>query len=126
MSTKNISLVSPATLQGVIDALGLQGDLSDQRRLDLRSSLRTFAKVMGKTPDQVPADIGALNSQIAGLTAQMVGLSAPRWANVKSGLTAALSLTGAKVIAGKRRGALAPEWAALLDQVECRYERARC
>jgi integrase len=103
----------------------LRADLSDQRRLDLRSSLRTFAKVMGKTPDQVPADIGALNSQIAGMTAQIVGLSAPRWANVKSGLTTALSLTGAKVIAGKRRGALAPEWAALLDQVEDRYERSR-
>ena len=125
MSTKNISLVSPTTLQEVIDALALRSDLTDQRRLDLRSSLRTFAKVMGKTPDQVPADIGALNSQIAGMTAQMVGLSAPRWANVKSGLTTALSLTGAKVIAGKRRGALAPEWAALLDQVDGRYERAR-
>jgi integrase len=125
MSTKTISLVSPASLQGVIDALALRSDLSDQRRLDLRSSLRTFAKVMGKTPDQVPADIGALSSQIAGLTAQMVGLSAPRWANVKSGLTTALALTGAKVIAGKRRGALAPEWEVLLDQVDGRYERAR-
>ena len=57
MSTKNISLVSPATLQGVIDAIALRADLSDQRRLDLRSSLRTFAKVLGKTPDQVAADI---------------------------------------------------------------------
>ena len=125
MSTKNISLVSPTTLQEVIDALSLRSDLTDQRRLDLRSSLRTFAKVLGKTPDQVAADISVLNSQIAGLTAQMAGLSAPRWANVKSGLTTALSLTGAKVIAGKRRGALAPEWAALLDQVQGRYERAR-
>ncbi|MEI6801407.1 MAG: hypothetical protein WCO04_19650, partial [Pseudomonadota bacterium] len=106
MSTKNISLVSPTTLQGVIDALGLRSDLTDQRRQDLRSSLRTFAKVMGKAPDQIPADIGVLNSNISGLTAQMVGLSAPRWANVKSGMTTALSLTGAKVIAGKRRGAL--------------------
>ena len=125
MSTKNASLVSPTTLQEVIEALALHSDLTDQRRQDLRSSLRTFAKVMGKTPDQVPADIGALNSQIAGLTAQMVGLSAPRWANAKSGLTTALSLTGAKVIAGKRRGALAPEWEVLLDQVEDRYERSR-
>ncbi len=125
MSTKTISLVSPTTLQGVIDALALRSDLTDQRRLDLRSSLRTFARVLGKVPDQVAADIGALNRQIAGMTAQMVGLSAPRWANVLSGLTTALSLTGAKVIAGKRRGALAPEWAALLDQVEGRYERAR-
>ncbi|MEI6801064.1 MAG: hypothetical protein WCO04_17900, partial [Pseudomonadota bacterium] len=106
MSTKNISLVSPATLQGVIDALALRSDLSDQRRQDLRSSLRTFARVLGEVPDQVPADIGALNSQIAGLSAQTAGLSTPRWANVKSGLTTALSLTGAKVIAGKRRGAL--------------------
>jgi integrase len=59
------------------------------------------------------------------MTAQVAGLSPPRWANVKSGLTTALSLTGAKVIAGKRRGALAPEWAALLDQVVGAYERAR-
>lgn len=109
----------------MIDALALRKELSDQRRLDLRSSLRTFAKVMGKTPDQIPADISLLSSQIAGMTAQEAGLSPPRWANVKSGLTTALSLTGAKVIAGKRRGALAPEWAALLDQVVGAYERAR-
>jgi hypothetical protein len=44
---------------------------------------------------------------------------------VKSGLTTALSLVGAKVIAGKRRGALAPEWEVLLDQVVGAYERAR-
>lgn len=125
MSTKNTSLVSLSTLKEVIDAIALRSDLTDQRRLDLRSSLRTFAKVMGKTPDQVPADIGALNGQIAGMTAQMVGLSAPRWANVKSGLTTALALTGAKVIAGKRRGPLAPEWEVLLAQVEGAYERAR-
>jgi hypothetical protein len=125
MSTKNASQVSLSTLQEVIDALALRDDLTDQRRLDLRSSLRTFSKALGKTPDQVPADIGVLNSQITGMTAQMVGLSAPRWANVRSGLTTALSLTGAKVIAGKRRGPLAPEWEVLLDQVEGAYERAR-
>ena len=125
MSMKSTSRVSPSNLQEVIRALGDRDDLTDQRRMDLRSSLRTFAKVLGKTPDQVPADLGALNRQIAGVTAQMVGLSAPRWANVKSGLTAALSLTGAHVIAGKRRGDLAPEWASLLAQVEDRYERAR-
>ena len=125
MSTKNTSLVSPTTLQGVIDALALRSDLTDQRRLDLCSSLRTFARVLGKVPDQIPADISALNSQIAGMTAQMTGLTSPRWANVRSGLTAALSLTGAKVIRGKRRGAMAPEWAALLDQVVGAYERAR-
>ncbi|MFM2350066.1 MAG: hypothetical protein RIR04_1032 [Pseudomonadota bacterium] len=125
MSTKNTSLVSPTTLQGVIDALALRSDLTDQRRLDLCSSLRTFARVLGKVPDQIPADISALNSQIAGMTAQMAGLTSPRWANVRSGLTAALSLTGAKVIRGKRRGAMAPEWAALLDQVVGAYERAR-
>jgi integrase len=125
MSTKNNSRVSLSTLQEVIDALALRDDLTDQRRLDLRSSLRTFSKALGKTPNQVPADIGALNSQIAGLTAQMVGLSAPRWANVKSGLTAALTLTGAKVVPGKRRGPLSPDWAVLLDQVGDRYERSR-
>lgn len=125
MSTKTASRVSPSTLQEVIDALGDRDDLTDQRRMDLRSSLRTFAKVLGKTPDQVPADLGALSRQIAGVTAQMVRLSSPRWANVKSGLTTALSLTGAKVIAGKRRGDLAPEWAAMLTRVEGRYERAR-
>ena len=125
MSTKNASPVSLSTLQEVIDALALREDLSAQRRLDLRSSLRTFSKALGKTPNQVPADIGALNQQIAGLTAQMVGLSAPRWANVKSGLTAALTLTGAEVVPGKRRGPLSPDWAVLLDQIDDRYERSR-
>jgi integrase len=125
MSTKTPSRVAPSTLQEVIDALGVRDDLTEQRRQDLRSSVRRFAKTLGKAPAQVPADLGALNRQIAGVTAQMVGLSAPRWANVKSGLVTALSLTGAKVIAGKRRGALSPDWAVLLDRVEGRYERAR-
>ena len=47
MSTKTASRVSPSTLHEVIDALGVRDDLSDQRRQDLRSSLR----YLRTTPD---------------------------------------------------------------------------
>lgn len=125
MSTKTASPAAPANLQEVIDALATVPDLSEQRRQDLRSAVRTFARAINRQPVQITADVAALKKQLAGLTAPMVRLTRPRWANVRSGVIAALNLTQAGIVAGKRRYPLAPEWEELLGKVADRYERAR-
>lgn len=125
MSTKIVSPAAPTNLQEVIDALGTVPVLSEQRRQDLRSAARAFARAINRQPVQITADVTALKKQIAGLTAPMVGLTKPRWANVRSGVIAALNLTQAGIVAGKRRYPLSPEWEELLGKVADRYERAR-
>lgn len=125
MSTKTVSPAAPTNLQEVIDAIGTLPDLTEQRRLDLRSALRSFARGLNRRTVEIPADVAALKKQISGLTAPMVGLTKPRWANVRSGVIAALSLTGAGIVAGKRRYPLAPDWEELLAKVADRFERAR-
>jgi integrase len=125
VSTKTVSPANPTNLQEVIDAIGNVPDLTEQRRQDMRSAVRSFARGLNRQPVQIPADIAAIKKQIAGLTAQMLGFTKPRWANVKSGVIAALSLTEAGIVAGKRRYPLDPEWDGLLAKVSDRYERAR-
>lgn len=125
VSTKKPSPAAPTNLQEVIDAIGALPDLTEQRRQDLRSALRSFARGLNRQPVQIPADVAALKKQIAGLTAQMLGFTKPRWANVRSYVIAALSLTEAGIVAGKRRYPLDPEWDGLLAKVADRYERAR-
>lgn len=125
MSTTTASPAAPTNLQEVIDALATVPGLAERRRQDLRSTVRAFARAINRQPVQITADVPALKKQIAGLTAPMVGLTNPRWANVRSGLVAALSLTQAGIVTGKRRYPLATEWADLMDKVTARYERAR-
>lgn len=125
MSTKTASPAAPTNLQEVIDAIGNIPNVTEQRRQDLRSAVRTFARGQNCQPDQIPANVAALKKQIAGLTAPMVGLTKPRWANVRCGVIAALSLTEAGVVAGKRRYPLNSDWEDLLAKVADRYERAR-
>lgn len=125
VSMKTASPATPTNLQEVIDKIGTLPDLTEQRCQDLRSAVRAFARALNRQPVQITADVPALKKQIAGLTAPMVGLTKPRWANVRSGLVAALSLTQAGIVTGKRRYPFATEWADLMDKVADRYERAR-
>jgi integrase len=125
MSTQQTSLSPPATLAEVLDRiLSLEG-LARQRRQDLLSALRQVARLVGGFPADVPADPEALKRALELLTPAAAGMAESRFRNVRALLTAALDLTGAKVMRRRRHSGLAPRWAALLGSVSGRYERAR-
>jgi hypothetical protein len=89
------------------------------------SAVRRVARLLDSLPADIPADPAALKRRLGILTPAAAGMTSGRWRNVRALLTTALALSGAKVMRGRRRGALMPQWLALLERVSDRHERAR-
>jgi hypothetical protein len=98
MSTKPTSLAPPENLAEAMERiLSLEG-LHRQRRDDLLSALRQVARLLGGLPADIPANPEALRRRLNVMTPASAGMTKQRWANVRALLTAALDLTGAKVV----------------------------
>jgi integrase len=101
------------------------GSLPRQRRHDLMSAVRRVTGLLDGLPADIPADPEALRRRLSLLTPAAAGITRSRWRNIRALLTAALALTGAKVLRRRRRDSLEPAWLALLLRVGDSYERAR-
>ena len=116
---------APATLGEVLARLGAMNDLPRQRRDDLCSAVRRVTGLIGIPAADIPADAAVLRRRLSILTPAGAGMTPRRFKNVRALLTAALDLTGAKVVRRHSRYALTPAWRNLLARVNERYERAR-
>ena len=125
MSTKLVALSPPDTLAQVLERIATMNSLPSQKRHDLMSGVRRVARLLDSLPADIPADPEALKRRFAILTPAAADMTRSRWRNVRALLTTALALTGAKVMRGRRRHALMPQWLALLERVSDQYERAR-
>ena len=112
-----IPAASRATLQDVLDAIDSAPAITGKRKQDLRSAVRLAAKVLGQQPHEVAAYPRGLGRRLDSVSGLSLGLSVGRWANVRSLLRSALSLT-VPVMAGASAVDLLPEWQAL--QAEAR------
>ena len=101
-----------------------RAELSDRRRQELKSALRTVARALGRPLGEVPADPRLLGNRLAEVAPVAIGLSPGRWANVRSLLRAAISLVG-EINSGRHCGALSPSWQALWDCLTTRTARTR-
>ena len=79
---------------------------------DLRSAVRTAARVLGLPPKSVTAHPGALGPLLAGVVPAAHGLRPARWRNVRSLLGKALQLAGCRPPARPRRRSARPGLAA--------------
>ncbi len=116
---------APATLGEVLARLSAMNDLPRQRRDDLCSAVRRVAGLIGIPAADIPADAAVLRRRLSVLTPAGAGMTPRRFKNVRALLTAALELTGAKIVRRHSRYALTPAWRDLLARVDERYERAR-
>jgi integrase len=89
------------------------------------SAVRQVARLLGGLPADVPADPEALRRGLNVMTPASAGMTKRRWANVRALLTAALDLTGAKVLRQSRIVGLTPSWFSLRNRVGDPYARAR-
>ena len=94
-----------------------QADLTPSRRRDLRSAIVTLAKGLGRHPLEIPADPAVLRKRLGELTAEGLGISQGRFANIRSLLSKALALIK-PVMTGRQTIAITADWQVLLDQVE--------
>ena len=126
MSTKPPSradISSGTTLADVIMAIG-QADLPDRRRQELTSAVRTVARALGRRVEEVPADPRLLANRLSEVAEAAIGLSAGRWANVKSLLRAAMSQVR-EMSPGRHRTPLSPSWQTLWERLPTRLQKTR-
>lgn len=104
-----------SSLRELRDHLLADETVPDQRRRDLASALKTFAKAVDRPIDVLPADPALLKPLLKGITPAMIGLKPGRWKNVLSLVNAALAHVGLVVVAGRIRTKPSPAWEAVLD-----------
>jgi len=103
------------TLADVLDVVA-HADIDERRRGEIRSALRTIARALNRPPDQIPADANALRRRLDEVSPIAVGLSAGRWANIRSHLRSALHLANGQLPRAKRQPMSSP-WVELFQRL---------
>ena len=125
MSIARASLIPPRNLAEVNERILSLEDLARQRRQDLMCAVRRIARLLGGQAADIPADPEVLRRSLMTLTPASAGMTKSRLGNVRALLAAALDLTGAKIVRGRRIIGLTPTWKGLLKRVPDPFERPR-
>jgi len=112
MSLTTCSRATFANLIGVIKSATME----ERRRQDMASAVKTIARALGRTPAEIPLDLRALNNRLKHISPQSIGITTPRWHNVRSLFRAGLALMG-PVMKGRQLQPLSEGWACLYRQV---------
>ena len=122
----NVSpFVAPETrmLDSVITQIDGMADLTPTRGRDLKSALNTIARLLGKAPDRVPANVNWLYIRLRRVAPAAHNMSAKRFKNIKSDAIKALSLTGCSRARADWLRPPCPAWQALLDLVTDKHDQ---
>lgn len=82
------------TLQDVLSGLARRDDLSPHQRQDQMSSVRTAARLLGRMPAHIPADLASLRAQLNKALPAGAGISPKRFQNIRADLKRALTAVG--------------------------------
>ena len=110
-------------LSDVIAQIDGMDDLKPTRRRDLRSALATIARLLGKTPDRVPANINWMYIRLRQVAPAAHKMSPKRFQNIKSDAIKALELTGCSRARADWLRPPCPAWTALLDKLVDKHDR---
>jgi integrase len=101
----------------VLDRLSDDG-VVDSRKRDLRSAVASFARLVDKPPGLIPLDLAAIRNALDGAVPAQAGMSAKRWANLRSDLSAATAASGLRPILKTAKLELTGPWRQVLDTVQ--------
>ena len=113
----------PATLADVIAKIQAHPDLPPRRQRDLVSAIRTVSKGLSLDPALVAADPRSLRKRFEQLSPALLGVSRGRFTNLRSLVVTAVAMAGVKMMPGRAREPLSPEWEALRALLPDRYDR---
>ena len=124
MSLRSISRAACAPATSLADLLATlrAGDLRDRKRQELGSAIRTAARALGRSPEDLPMDGRLLANRLKEVAPAAIGISRLRWNNVRSLLRTALSLVQ-PISPGRNRNDLSPKWAALWNSLASRSDK---
>lgn len=117
MTTEAASRAGEPTLADVLGAIAAAPTLTAPQRHDMASAVRTTCRMLGRTPEQTSAEPPRLARRLAEVSPAAFGISKGRWANVRSLLHKALTLTK-PMMPGRHRAPLSAEWQALADRLD--------
>jgi len=116
--TECVPVASLADLLATIQA----ADLPERRRQELASAIRTAARALNRSPEDVPANARLLARRLKEVSPAAIGISRGRWNNVRALLRAALALVQ-PIAPGRHRNDLSPEWLALSKELTSRSDK---
>jgi integrase len=118
MSSRSISLAVCAPATSLADLLKIlqAGALPERKRQELGSAIRTVARALGRSPEDIPADGRLLASRLKDVAPAAISISRGRWNNVRSLFRTALALVQ-PISPGRNRNDLSPEWAGLSNDL---------
>jgi integrase len=105
----------PLTLATILSALNGLDRLSDTRLRDLRSAVKRIATLLGDEPAAITLDLDAISVRLSAITPLAVGISAKRFANIRSDFLAAVTACGVRPFSGKKT--LSPAWLKLFERM---------
>jgi integrase len=107
----------PATLLGVLQVLEA-GDTRESRNIQMRSALKTFAKVVyPRLLADIPADPGNLGKVMAAANPRLRGVKKARWSSVCTLVRNALQTAGYDFMPARAVHPPSASWQALADQL---------
>ena len=107
----------PVTLAEVLAALDRPGGLSGTRLRDLKSATKRVAILLGNEPAAIPLDTAAISARLATVNPAAVGLTAKRFANIRSDFLAAVKASGVKPLKVELKSPLSPDWVDLFERL---------
>jgi hypothetical protein len=98
------------------------GEVPDRKRQELGSAIRTAARALGRSPEDLPADGRLLANRLKEVAPVAIGISRLRWNNVRSLVRTALTFVQ-PVSPGRHQNDLSLEWAALSNSLTSRSDK---
>ena len=120
VSESSLERRQPASLQDVLDAVLHCPTLTQRRRQDIASALRTLAKLTNRPLSAHLSNVRAVRRLLDAVKPALHGLSQGRWANVRSLIFRGLDIAG---VERRRHGDCSPvsvAWGALLAPLRAR------
>jgi integrase len=110
------------TLEDILESVRRSPNLREQHRRTILSAVRTVARCLGRSPEEIPAQPGLLQKELTIANYLQAGVSKKRWTNARSLTLTALRVSGAKIMPSRwKRSEYSPAWSALRS--ECTGQR---
>jgi integrase len=118
--TREALLTTAASLQQLISHVETHPDVDPAVGKRIAGGLRSFARILKRPPDGIPLRTRDLRKNLDALNAASAGVSAARFAAIRSAVGRALKIAETGALTRKRNvsAALSPSWRDLLDRVD--------
>jgi integrase len=116
-SSSTAEMPTLGTVRAGLDRLGA---LAGTRERDMQSAVRCVARLLGNEPDAIALDLEAISAGLGAISPLAAGLTAKRYANIKSDFLAAVKASGIKPVFVPVKKALSPEWVGLFKRLSGR------